>query len=154
MDALEKCRALESEAKARREAMRSAFPELAATVDAFREVGMHPVGVTLHTQTGTQVYGQPISRYTDPESSHRAGQQLIESGEHAMQKEAVLALVRAKPDSTSRELARLAEMASVPLDRYDIARRLPDLEKDGRVTRSGMRDCRVTGKRAVTWRAV
>ncbi len=152
MDALEKCRALEAAAKARAAEMRAAHPELAQTIDNFRAVGMRPTGVAIrHNDGRTEVYGQPISRWTDPESSHRAGQELIESGAHAAQKNAVLALVRAKPDSTSAELADLAERAGVPLDRYAVARRLPDLEKDGKVCRSGMRDCRVSGRRAVTW---
>ena len=152
MDALEKCRALESEAKARREAMRAAHPDIAQTVDRFRSAGMNPVGIVVrHNDGRVESFGRPLARATDPRSSHDAAQAHVASGTHAEQKAAVLSLVRAKPDATSAELALVAETTAIPLDRYAVARRLPDLEKDGKVRRTGMRECRVSGRRAVTW---
>jgi hypothetical protein len=38
------------------------------------------------------------------------------------------------------------------LDRHMVARRLPDLKHDGLVEQGEMRTCKVTGRKAVTWR--
>lgn len=89
-----------------------------------------------------------LSRATDPSSSAEAAERHVASGRNATQKIAVLEALRAHPGATSAELAR-----SMKVDRYITARRLPDLERDGRVTRIGERTCRVDGTPAVIWKA-
>lgn len=87
----------------------------------------------------------PGSRATDPESSHEADQQNRSSGARASQQHRVLMWVRRWPGRTSRELAALANV-----DRYMVARRLPELEPI-HLRRGDLRKCAVTHKRAVTW---
>lgn len=72
----------------------------------------------------------PLARRTDPPSSHRAAEAITRSGQRAAQKLAVLQALQRFDGSTSRELSELAG-----LDRYAVARRLPELERDGRVKR-------------------
>jgi hypothetical protein len=76
----------------------------------------------------------------------------ISSGQHARQCSLVLDLVRRFPFHTSRELATFA--AEEGIDRFTIARRLPDLEKRGFVMKSSVRACVVGGKLSVTWVAI
>jgi hypothetical protein len=87
----------------------------------------------------------PIARNTDPRSSHAAAAEITHSSARLRQSVRVLLLVLAHPGRTSRELAEHG------LDRYIIARRLPELEEAGAVFRSGFRVC-TQGKRvATTW---
>lgn len=64
----------------------------------------------------------------DPQTSRRAAVRLVESGAHAAQSRIVLAALKAHPGLTSKQLAEQAN-----LDRYTVARRLPDLRKAGLV---------------------
>lgn len=93
--------------------------------------------------------GEPLSRRTDPLTSYIAAEQLGRSGRWAGQKSIVLAALKCHPGATSAELAR-----AIGGDRYVPSRRLPDLERDGLVTRGPARLCRVTHQRCITWRAV
>lgn len=91
----------------------------------------------------------PIARATDPITSHEAGAAITASGVRGTQQQAVLAAVQAQPGRTSAELA-----ASSTLNRYTVARRLPELERLGEVIRGAVRECtasRLRAGRAVTW---
>ena len=91
-----------------------------------------------------------LARATDPGTSHEAALELVRTGAQGRQKAAVLeALRRAREPVTSAELAQAAG-----LDRYMVARRLPDLLRDQGVDQGEARACRATGRRAVTWRSV
>ena len=93
--------------------------------------------------------GQPVaiprqeleaaSRKTDPESSKRAAREIERSGALKGQRKICLDLVTRYPGKTSKELATLGS-----LDRYQIARRLPELAKMKhlRVTQEGSEDQR------------
>ena len=50
---------------------------------------------------------------------------------------------------TSAEIAKTSE-----LDRHAVARRLPELMKEGRVRKCGARTCMVSGLKAETWEMV
>ena len=76
------------------------------------------------------LFDAPRARTTDPLSSHKAADDADRSGLIGRQCAAVLELVRATPGMTSAELAARHRM-----DRYVIARRLPDLERRGLVRR-------------------
>jgi len=69
-----------------------------------------------------------LARATDPPSSKRAARRLTTSGRHKSQKARVLRALRDYPGLTSKELA-----LAMGEDRYMVARRLPDLERDGKV---------------------
>jgi len=86
----------------------------------------------------------PIARNTDPRSSHAAASEITHSGARLQQSVQVLLLVIAHPNRTSRELALYG------LDRYIIARRLPELEEAGAVIRCGFKICS-QGKRVATY---
>jgi DNA-binding MarR family transcriptional regulator len=90
----------------------------------------------------------PIVRRNDPESSKAVAREITESGLRTRQQAEVLRLVRAYPNSTSLELAQHGS-----LDRYAIARRLPELEQAGLVKRGEMRRCSVGARPALTWEA-
>ncbi len=89
----------------------------------------------------------PIARATDPETSHRAAAEVTRSGRRDAQAASVLEAVQIGPGFTSAELAT----AGAPFDRYVAARRLPELERLGKVRRGPARACRVTGRLALTW---
>jgi hypothetical protein len=83
------------------------------------------------------------ARATDPISSHLAAEQMNASGEAKRQRERVVDLVFAMPGLTSKELAARCE----DLDRFQIARRLPEAEVDGDIERRAG-----TGRgKEVTW---
>ena len=91
----------------------------------------------------------PLARSSDPLSSHLAAENFTRSGRRANQKRELLAWLRGQSMAlTSAEIARDSGM-----DRHGVARRLPDLERDGTVVRCGMRECGVNGGPALTWRA-
>jgi predicted ArsR family transcriptional regulator len=91
-------------------------------------------------------YSRPLARRTDPESSHIAARRMVESGAQGDQQQITLVLVRKYPNRTSDELAALGS-----LDRYQLARRLPELERSGLVERGAMRKSDTTGRPACTW---
>lgn len=91
---------------------------------------------------------EPIAANVDPVTSHLAAAEITRSGLRASQKRAVLNAVARFPNRTSAELA-----GATRLDRYLVARRLPDLRQDGFVEQGEIRICRVTGHKAVTWKA-
>lgn len=101
-----------------------------------------------------------LARTTDPESSHMAAREHVESGRNESQKDIVLMWLSRmhislipelrKRGVTSMELAWFSE-----LDRYMVARRLADLKAEGKVIQSPreeMRRCLVSCRLAVTWR--
>lgn len=92
----------------------------------------------------------PRARSTDSRSSHEAAASIESSGAGRLQAERVLAALRKYSNSTSRELAKSAR-----LDRYEVARRLPELHTAGLVMRYDVSaitaPCAVSGKRAVRW---
>jgi hypothetical protein len=86
----------------------------------------------------------PRARTTDPETSHEAGDAIRASGELGRQQTAVLEAVRRWPGLTSLELG-----ARMKLDRWAIARRLPELETARKVWRDGTRV--INGRRHTQW---
>jgi len=88
----------------------------------------------------------PTYRKTDPRSSKNASDEVIATGKRAAQQHFVLEMVRRHPFSTSLELSRCGN-----LDRYQVARRLPELERAGMIVRGPIRVCRVGGRNAQTW---
>ena len=88
----------------------------------------------------------PAARRSDPESSHRAAEIHTLSGKRGQQQDQAAAAVRQFPGRTSFELAN-----ATGLDRYMLARRLPECEVAGRVRRGQQRHCAVTGRLATVW---
>ena len=88
----------------------------------------------------------PIARTSDPESSHLAASAITKSGKRKRQVIRVLDLVMMYPCKTSLELSLLGE-----LDRYVIARRLPELERGFLVRKGEQRTCSAGKRMAVTW---
>lgn len=86
------------------------------------------------------------ARRSDPESSHIAAREVTRSGATAHQQRQAVAAVRQWPGSTSRELAEHAQM-----DRYALARRLPEAERAGLIVRGPMRECSISGRETLTW---
>ena len=79
-----------------------------------------------------RVQAVPRSASGDAPASERAENKMRESGKMRGQALAVLTLVKRFPGYTSKELAS----ESWPLDRYQLARRLPELLSAGLVTRT------------------
>lgn len=88
----------------------------------------------------------PIARKTDPTSSHLAAAEITASGARAHQQAQTIAAVRAYPGRTSQELAELTQ-----IDRYTLARRLPECVTAGAVRKGEQRPCGVTDRLALTW---
>lgn len=95
----------------------------------------------------------PRARSTDARSSHEAAAKIERDGTARLQAERVLAALRKYPNSTSRELAKFSR-----LDRYEVARRLPELHEAGLVGRyepsAITAPCAVAGKRVIRWAPV
>ena len=88
----------------------------------------------------------PIARNTDPITSHISAHEITYSGSRTTQQIEAFQLVAAYPGHTSRELAFFGE-----LDRYQMARRLSDLEHAGLVTKGPIRKDETNLRMAVTW---
>ncbi len=88
----------------------------------------------------------PVARVTDPLSSYRAGERHRRSGKCLRQKEIILKALKRNPGMTSAELSKLIEM-----DRYIVARRLPELRNGGLVRNGAIRQCGVVGSPCLTW---
>lgn len=86
----------------------------------------------------------PRARNTDPETSHEAAAAIAASGDLGRQQAVVLEAVKRWPGLTSLELA-----SRLRLDRYQVARRLPELERAGQVSKGPAR--RVGKRSGVTW---
>lgn len=84
------------------------------------------------------------ARRTDPSTSHEAAQAALSSGLIGQQAQAVLHAVQRWPGLTSLELG-----ARMEIDRWAVARRLPELEAAHRVRRGEARQ--VNGRRHLTW---
>jgi hypothetical protein len=109
------------------------------TLFADRSVGLRPVA---------------RSRNTDPDTSLGAAIEVEQTGVADSQRRAVLEALRgwflihkADDGPTSAELANDARM-----DRYAVARRLPELREGCLVHYGPKRLCRIHHRRAVTWR--
>lgn len=89
---------------------------------------------------------QPIARSTDPETSHLAAAEVTKSGKRATQQHECLKGVKRYPGRTSAELA-----AALHIDRYIVARRLPELREAGKVMNGPARPCGQTRRKAITW---
>lgn len=85
----------------------------------------------------------PRSRVTDPVTSHEAADAIKASGELGRQQIAVLEAVRRWPGLTSLELG-----ARLDIDRWAVARRLPELEPV-HVRKGDPRT--INSRRHVTW---
>jgi hypothetical protein len=93
----------------------------------------------------------PAARGTDAPSSHLAAEEHTASGRRQRNMDAVLALVKAHPGSTSVELC--ASGGGV-LERHEVSRRLSDLERLVRIARGPHRVCRVNKREMLTWFAL
>jgi DNA-binding MarR family transcriptional regulator len=82
----------------------------------------------------------PNWRHGDPEGSEVAGKAVEKQGRAAKQRQRALRAVWEHPGHTSKELAALTGM-----DRYALARRLPELLRTGCVRRTEARECRWWG---------
>jgi len=91
----------------------------------------------------------PASRTKDPRSSHEAEREITMNGRRKQQLKICLELVKDHPHHTSKELSEYGH-----LDRFQIARRLPELETFGLVRKGRQRRCRVGGRLSVTWGAI
>lgn len=91
----------------------------------------------------------PAARDSDPHTSHLAAAEITASGLRHQQQDAAARAVRQHPGCTSHELAVLTG-----LDRYALARRLPECITAGEVAKGEAKVCTVTGRKALTWHPV
>lgn len=87
----------------------------------------------------------PTHRNTDPITSAIASDDIIATGARATQQRVTFDAVKKFPGSTSMELAAMGG-----LDRYQLARRLPELERANLVCKGPAR-MQDSGRPAVTW---
>jgi hypothetical protein len=88
----------------------------------------------------------PASRADDPSTSKAAEQRVTRSGARKTQADIVLQAVVAYPGRTAVELTTVCQ-----LDRYQVSRRLADLEHQGRVRKGKRRVCAVQKTDAHEW---
>lgn len=80
-------------------------------------------------------FENPNYRRADPETSKRAGEHMTASGKRSTQAEIALSVVSRHPGNTAPELTHVCS-----LDRYQLNRRLADLEAKGKVRKGSPRD--------------
>jgi DNA-binding MarR family transcriptional regulator len=85
-----------------------------------------------------------LARATDPVSSHAAANNVASFA--AIHYAAILSLLKEHPKSTASELAQYTH-----LDRYQIGRRMKELEKRGHIQRVAIRTCSVGNRIATSW---
>jgi hypothetical protein len=90
----------------------------------------------------------PLSRSSDPRTSHIAAENFTRSERRISQKAKLLDWLRGQ----TRALTS-AKMRDSGMDRVGCARRLPDMAHDGWVDRCPVRECSTNGGPAITWRA-
>lgn len=88
----------------------------------------------------------PAARASDPQTSHAAAAHVTATGARAKQQALAAAAVREYPGLTSNELGKRSG-----IDRYVLARRLPECETAKAVERGQERRCSASGRMAVTW---
>lgn len=86
------------------------------------------------------------ARATDSSGSHEAADRIVRSGVQAQQKLQSEAAVKRHPGMTSMQLARATGM-----DRHMLARRLPELAREGRVHRGAKALCPISNITVCTW---
>lgn len=97
----------------------------------------------------------PNYRSRDPETSKVAGEAVTRSGRRPKDQRVLFDLVSYSPDQTAIEYAQL--LIDIHLwhwhRSYQVAnKRISDLHAKGKVRVSGERICRITGRKARTWR--
>jgi len=91
-----------------------------------------------------------LARASHPDTSHRAAQELVDSGDLAVMETVALSAVEDWPDCTARELdAKHGGNGDRP-----IGKRLSSLEERGLIAKGAERRCSVSGKVACTWHSV
>lgn len=88
----------------------------------------------------------PIARASDPVTSHLAAKEITASGVRFSQQKKVADAVRRHPGHTSQELAEMTG-----LERYMLARRLPECVTARTVRKGEPKHCDITKKLALTW---
>jgi hypothetical protein len=103
------------------------------------------------TQTAPRIANRaPIAAKRDPITSMLAAQDLTLSGARSAKKRELVEFLRTRSEPlTSFEIS-----AAIGWDRHEAAKRLPDARRDGLLENGDMRLCRITGRLAMTWRAV
>ena len=95
------------------------------------------------------------SAAADPATSALAAQSVERRGTAHAHRMICLDAVHEWPGRTSAELAELLRLAGHDLDRWQVARRLPELlpsrRSTGAVVQGAPRKCTARGSRAVTW---
>ena len=92
------------------------------------------LGMESHQITASQAAStREMARREGPESSKRAAASVTASGERQRQLDSVLQAVNDTPGQTSRDLVVYVhtEGRTRVLDRYQVARRLPELQRQG-----------------------
>lgn len=101
----------------------------------------------LPTDESISEAARPLAHADDPVTSKLAARAMAESGALNRQCARVLEALREFPNTTSDELAHASG-----LDRYVVARRLPDLARLGLATQDGRRSSNLSGRQSVVWR--
>lgn len=92
---------------------------------------------------------QYLARRNDPPTSKMAAEEMVESGRADTQRDRVLAILKANPEKTARELSDLSGM-----DYFAIQRRIGELEKLNLAARVRMRPCSITNRMMTEWIAL
>jgi hypothetical protein len=85
-----------------------------------------------------------FARRADPETSHRAADELVTSGNLSRLQAAALELIQTHPLCTASELEQIAG--------WQVHKRLGELKRSGRIIVAGTRECVITGRRAQVYK--
>lgn len=88
-----------------------------------------------------------MARKGDPYTSRLAAEEITNDGTASDLRRQVTYAVSSNPGLTSRELAE----SGTELSHENFHKRLPELERKGKVHRGKTRKCRITDRTATTW---
>lgn len=88
----------------------------------------------------------PASRRTDPRTSHDSEAEHTAGGRRATHCRLIFQSIRLEPGRTCREIAK-----GLPLDAYEVSKRLSDLHQAGKIVSVGERRCLLSGRKARVW---
>lgn len=98
-----------------------------------------------HNQQDT--VAEALSKKNDPDTSREAGKRYDKSHKRTIHFQQILITMSDLFPFTSAEIARWS-----PLDRFQVARRLPEMERFGLVSRGNKKYCSVVKQDCVGWK--
>jgi len=105
----------------------------------------------MSTHTVIDIADPPRTRSSDPATSHTAEARMRQRGDDLRDHAIIERVLRNSGTLTACEIAALSVTYETSVERHNVSRRLPEMERSGRVVRCLPRPCTVRGTTQTTW---